>query len=268
MLTKFLDLCSESTAGVRDLGWVSWHLTSDDRKPGTVSQLYRLSWVKKKRLVSSKPSVFHPSMSAVAWMYKPCRYQPEEANTSLWSCSLFSLCRTGGWLHILGVLRFQKTNSEHYKLLFPSTYFIHLRDVIHFYIQISLSAFWRRNYFSKKLLMEVAVTRAPCCCNMPVAHNHHSPRPSVRCCSFKLTLYTRTGTDEHLLQQSVQFTALFNPSESRDCRSKTEADLVIEVQQQETNTESCFYRGRKIPPKGNNSLSSSQHKNDVAVINE
>lgn len=137
--------------------------------------------------------------------------------------------------------------------------------MLHTFIYRSHSAHLVNSYW-EKLLMEAALTRAPYCRDMPVAHNHHSPRPSARCCSFKLTLYTRIGIDEHVL--SIQLIALFNTCESRDCRSKTEADLMIEVQQQETNSESCFFTGRKIPPKGNNSLSSSQHKNDVAVMNE
>ena len=104
---------------------------------------------------------------------KRCGYQPEKGRTSPWSGSL-SLPRTGAWLPILDkVFTFQKTNSEQYKLLFNSRYFIHLRDVIHFHVQISaclVCKYW------KKLLMEVAHTRAPYFCDMPVAHNHHSPR--------------------------------------------------------------------------------------------
>lgn len=109
--------------------------------------------------------------------------------------ALFSLCRKEGWLPILDeALRFQKTNSEHYKLLCSSRYVIHLRDVIY----RPHSAHLVRGYW-KKLLMEVALSRTPYSCDIPVAHNHHSPRPSVICCSFRLTLDTRTGIDEHVL---------------------------------------------------------------------
>lgn len=139
MLSKVLNPHSGSTAGVRHLGWVSWHLTSDIWRPDTVSQLYRLSESRKR---DGFPQ--NPVYSICPWPQwhecKPCRDQPEQGNMSPWSCSLLSLCRTEAWSPILDeALRFQKTNLEHYKLLFNSRYFIHLRDVIHLCKQISLS---------------------------------------------------------------------------------------------------------------------------------
>lgn len=158
---------------MRHLGCVSWQLTSAIWKPGTVSQLYRPSKSRERDVFPPNP-VF----SICPWPQepgsKPRGYQPEGGTTSPWSCSLFSLPRTGAWLPTLDkVFTFQKTNSEQYKLLFNSRYFIHLRDVIHFHVQILAYRIYR---YWKKLLIEVAHPRALYFCDMPVAHNHHSPR--------------------------------------------------------------------------------------------
>lgn len=102
-------------------------------------------------------------------------YQPEEGTTTLLSCSLFSLPRTGARLPMLDeVFTFQKTNSEQYKLLsIAGTLYICDRDFLHFHVQISAHLVYRH---WKKLLMEVAHTRAPYFCDTTVAHNYHSPR--------------------------------------------------------------------------------------------
>lgn len=63
-------------------------------------------------------------------------------------------------------------SNTNYSLI-AGTLYISDRGVIHFHVQISACLVYR---YWKKLLMEVAHTRAPYFCDMPVAHNHHSPR--------------------------------------------------------------------------------------------
>lgn len=106
---------------------------------------------------------------------KPRGYQPEEGMTTLCSCSLFSLPRTGAWLSILDeVFKFEKTiQSNTNNSSIAGTLYISDRNVIHFHVQISARLVYR---YWKKLLMEVAHTTAPYFCDVPVAHNHHSPR--------------------------------------------------------------------------------------------